>query len=46
MSHEELVQVSMDREFELARPLIMEGLSSRLINFEKSTKMQSLINLT
>jgi len=35
MSHEELVEVSMDKDFELARPLILEGLSSRLVNFEK-----------
>lgn len=46
MSHEELVETSLDRDFELARPMILEGLSCRLVNFEKSSKLGSLVNLT
>lgn len=38
MSHEELVELSTDPDFELARGMILEGLSSRLVNFEKSMK--------
>ena len=34
LTHEQLVEVSMEKEFELAKPLILEGLSNRLINFE------------
>ncbi len=46
MSHEELVETSLDSHFELARPMILEGLSCRLVNFEKSSKLGSLVNLT
>jgi hypothetical protein len=42
MSHEQLVDCSMDRELESARPQILSGLSLRLVNHEKS----NLINET
>lgn len=45
MTHEQLVETSMDRFFEAARPMILEGLSCRLVNFEKSTKLGQNINL-
>ena len=45
MSHEQLIETSMCKDFELARPMILEGLSSRLVNFEKSTKLGQSINL-
>ena len=45
MTHEQLVETSMDKDFEMARPLILEGLSSRLVNFEKSAKLGQSINL-
>jgi hypothetical protein len=45
MSHEQLIETSMDKDFEVARPMILEGLSSRLVNFEKSAKLGSNINL-
>lgn len=46
MTHEQLVETSMDKDFEMARPMILEGLSSRLVNFEKSAKLGQKINLT
>jgi hypothetical protein len=46
MTHEELVETSMDSNFELARAMILEGLSCRLVNFEKTSKLGSLVNLT
>lgn len=45
MTHEQLVETSMDKDFEMARPMILEGLSSRLVNFEKSAKLGQSINL-
>ena len=44
LTHEELVEVSMEKEFELAKSLILEGLSCRLINFEQTQKMGKLVN--
>jgi hypothetical protein len=38
VSHDDLVEVSTDSDFDAARSLILEGLSSRLVNFEKTTK--------
>lgn len=45
MTHEELIESSMDKEFELARSMILDGLSNRLVNFEKSTKLGQSLNL-
>jgi hypothetical protein len=45
ISHEQLIETSMDKDFEVARPMILEGLSSRLVNFEKSAKLGTSINL-
>lgn len=39
MTHEQLVECSMDKDFEMARQYILDGLSNRLVNFEKSTKL-------
>ena len=36
MTHEQLVDVSMDRDFELAKEMILQGLSFRLLNFENN----------
>lgn len=34
MSHEQLISCSKDKDFELAKNFILEGLSMRLTNFE------------
>jgi|LauGreDrversion4_2_1035121.scaffolds.fasta_scaffold304647_1 hypothetical protein len=36
MTHEQLSKLSGDREFELAKHMIMEGISARLTSFEKT----------
>jgi hypothetical protein len=45
MTHEELVEASEIKVFELARPMILQGLSYRLVNFENTEKKGKLINL-
>jgi len=45
MSHEELVETSMDKEFEMAKAYILDGLSNKLVNFEKSAKLGQSFNL-
>jgi hypothetical protein len=39
MTHEQLVETSMDKAFETAKTFILDGLSSRLVNFEKTFRM-------
>jgi hypothetical protein len=34
-----LVETSMDKAFETAKTFILDGLSSRLVNFEKTFRM-------
>ena len=45
IDHEQLLEISNDKEFELARPMILEGLSCRLVDFEKSKTLCKLINV-
>ena len=40
MTHDQLIKLSSDREFEFAKPMIMEGISARLTSFEKSDSQQ------
>lgn len=46
ISHDQLVEISMDSDFDAARAMILEGLSSRLVKFEETTKVgSSLLNM-
>jgi len=45
ISHDELLQFAMDQALDLAKPLILEGLSSRLVNFEKTTQSVQLLKV-
>lgn len=43
--HEELVVLSIDKEFELAKELVIQGLSCRLDSYEVSSQKELKINL-
>ena len=43
MTHDQLIKLSSDREFEFAKPMIMEGISARLTSFEKSDSQQTAV---
>jgi len=45
LKHEELLEASMNPVFELAKNLIVEGLSVRLDSYENSIKKELSINL-
>ena len=45
MTHEELIGLTMDPMFDLAKDYIMEGLSAKLNTFENAIKSQLKINL-
>ena len=39
MTHEQLVETSGDKDFVMAKAYILDGLSVRLVNFEKTSKL-------
>lgn len=43
--HEKLMETSLNSAFDIARPLILEALSLRLVPFESSAKLGSSLNL-
>ena len=43
MSHEDLILLTSNKTFELAKDFILEGLSARLNNFENAIKTESLL---
>lgn len=45
MSHEELVKLTQNATFELAKDFILEGLSYRLNSFENAIKTETKINV-
>ena len=45
MTHEQLVETSMDSDFEMAKAYILDGLSNKLVNFEKSSKLNLSFNV-
>lgn len=46
MSHEELMKLSVDKDFEEARDLVLEGLSMKLKTFENTSKGDDVSKLT
>ena len=45
MSHEDLIGLTMNKKFELAKDFILEGLSMKLNNFENGIKNDLKINV-
>ena len=45
MTHDELLKLSMDPDFALGKEMIMQGLSTKLNNYEHSGTSELLINL-